>query len=562
LLFSTAKLAIDVAAGAAPPAPVASLLADVLQGLTLRRLGLGLAILLGSGLLFATALLVSSAAPDAAVDTRVTSDSEEPGWPMFGGSPARNMVNRKDRGLPGDWSAVWTEDHRGPVVDLAKSKNVKWVARLGTRAYGGPVVAGGKVFVGTNNGHPRDPKVVGDRGIVMCFRASDGQFLWQAVHGKHPGGQDYDWPMEGIVSTPAVAGSRVYYVSNRGELVCVSAEPRGVAPEGSIFWKLDMPTELGVRPHNMSSCSPLIVGDRLFVVTSNGVDSTHTFVPAPDAPSFLAVNRWTGKVLWKDSSPGKNILHGQWSNPAYAEAGGRDLVIFPGGDGWLYGFNPGNGKLLWKFDANPKDSEYHAGGKGTRSDFLATPVVVGDRCYISTGQDPEHYEGVGHLWCIDITRTGDISPELALDGKVPSTKTKANPNSGVVWHYGGPVKKEDAARLGRDYYFGRTLSTVAVQDGLVYAAELAGYLHCLDARTGEHYWVHDLKAAVWGSPYWVDGKVYMTTEDGDVWIFKHGRVKAEPRKIEMEQPIRSTPTVVEGVLYLMTESNLYAIASK
>ena len=89
-------------------------------------------------------------------------------------------------------------------------------------------------------------------------------------------------------------------------------------------------------------------------------------------------------------------MHGQWSNAAYAIVNGKPQIIFPGGDGWLRSFDPQTGKLIWKFDSNPKDAKYELGGKGTRSDFIATPVIVGDRCYIGIGQDPEHYEGIGH----------------------------------------------------------------------------------------------------------------------------------------------------------------------
>src|SRR5438093_935499 len=66
-------------------------------------------------------------------------------WPMFGGSASRNMVNLHAKNLPVKW-------------DMAKKTNIKWVADLGSKAYGGPVVAGGKVFIGTNNMKPRDPK--------------------------------------------------------------------------------------------------------------------------------------------------------------------------------------------------------------------------------------------------------------------------------------------------------------------------------------------------------------------------------------------------------------------
>jgi len=489
-----------------------------------------------------------SGGPDQALAEQAKADVARI-WPMFGGTAGRNMVNAVDKNIPADW-------------DVKSGKNIKWSAPLGSRAYGGPVIAGGKIFVGTNNEKPRNPGVKGDRGVVMCFREGNGEFLWQGVHDKLPSGQVNDWPKEGVCSTPIVEGNRVYYVNNRCEVICADIEPAAGKKDENVVWKLDMMKDLNVFPHNMAACSPVIVGDLVFVVTANGVDEEHINIPSPNAPSFIAINKKTGKLAWKDASPGKFIMHGQWSNPTYAMANGKPQVIFPGGDGWLYSFEPESGKLIWKFDANPKDSKYELGGKGTKSDFIATPVVIGDRCYIGTGQDPEHYEGIGHLWCLDITKSGDVSPDLVTDAKADPPKTKPNSNSAVVWHYGGPVKKEDMGKINRDYYFGRTMSTVAVHDGLVYAGELAGYLHCLDAKTGKEYWEHDLKAAVWGSAYYVDGKVFIATEDGDVWIFEHGKDKKEPKRIEMGQPVRSTPVAVNGVLYVMTESHLYAIANK
>src|SRR5262249_3179337 len=155
-------------------------------------------------------------------------------------------------------------------------------------------------------------------------------------------------------------------------------------------------------------CAPLILGDLVYVVTANGVDENHVSLPSPDAPSFLAVNKHTGKVVWQSNLPGKNIMHGQWSNPAYGEAGGAKQVIFPGGDGWLSGFDPPTGKLLWKFDCNPKGAKYELGGRGEKSDFIGTPAVHEGRVYIGTGQDPEHLDGVGHLWCIDLARAVEL----------------------------------------------------------------------------------------------------------------------------------------------------------
>jgi outer membrane protein assembly factor BamB len=106
------------------------------------------------------------------------------------------------------------------------------------------------------------------------------------------------------------------------------------------------------------------------------------------------------------------------------------------------------------------------------------------------------------------------------------------------------------------------MSTCAIHDGLLYVCDLGGYFQCLDALTGKKHWEYDLKSAVWGSPYWVDGKIYIGDEDGDVYVFAHGKEKKLINKIDMKHGVKSTPVAVNGVLYIMTESSLYAISNK
>jgi outer membrane protein assembly factor BamB len=259
---------------------------------------------------------------------------------------------------------------------------------------------------------------------------------------------------------------------------------------------------------------------------------------------------------------GEIIMHGQWSSPVYAEVNGKGQVIFPGGDGKLYSFEPDTGKLLWKFDCNPKNSFYELGGRGTRSDFIATPVMNENKIYIGVGQDPEHKEGVGHLWCIDIARATekgasnkghDVSPD---DDKL-DPKTPENKDSAFVWHFGGENKDP---KVKSPYVFGRTMSSCAVHDGLCYAADLGGNVYCLDAQTGQKYWQHPMEAACWASPYWVDGKVYIGNDNGEVLIFQHGKEEKLLNTIDMgDGEVRATTVAANGVLYVMTANKLYAI---
>jgi outer membrane protein assembly factor BamB len=446
-------------------------------------------------------------------------------WPMWGGAPDRNMVSDA-KGLPADW-------------DLKTKKNVKWVAKLGSVAYGNPVVAGGTVFVGTNNDGLRDPKQAGDRGVVLAFRAADGEFLWQMTHEKLASGAANDWPHQGVASSPLVEGDRMYYVSNRAELVCLDTQGfrdgendgpfKGEAftggRDGDVAWTLDMIAELGTFPHNLANSSPVAFGDLVYVSTSNGHDESHVKVPSPKAPALIAVNKATGKVAWRDDSVGDRVLHGQWSSPTVARVGGVDQVILGQGDGWVRGFEATTGKKLWEFDTNPKDAVWPK----TRNDVLATAVVHDGVVYVANGQDPEYGEGVGHLYAIDASRRGDIT------------------QAGLLWHF-------DKIR--------RSISTVAVKDGVVYAADFSGFLHALDAKTGAPLWMHDMFAAVWGSPLVADGRVYLGDEDGDVAILAAGRGKKLLGEMSMGSSVYSTPVAAGGVLYIVNRNQLVALAVK
>ena len=451
--------------------------------------------------------------------TAVAADSD---WPMWGGTPQRNMFSQL-KNLPSTW-------------DIQSGKNIKWKAELGSNSYGNPTIADGKVFLGTNNDNPKNPEISGDKGVLMCFREADGQFLWQAVHDKLESG--YDWPEQGVCSSPAVEGKKLYYVTNRGELVSLDTEGfldgknDGAFQEetykgktdADVLWKLDMMKELGVSPHNMSNSSPAIWGDLIFVETSNGQDDNNEKIPAPNAPSFIAVNKNTGKLAWQDNSPGSRILHGQWASPALGEVAGTMQVFFPGGDGWLYGFEALSGKKLWSFNLNPKDAVWPK----TLNYVISTPVFNNGRIFLAVGQDPENGEGIGHMYCIDPSKNGDIT------------------ETGRIWQY-------DKIR--------RSVSTAAIADGLLYISDFTGFLHCVDAASGKPYWTYDMLAAIWGSPFAADGKVYLGDEDGDLAIFQAGKELKKIAEINMGNAIYGTPVAANGVLYIMNRAALYAISN-
>lgn len=146
---------------------------------------------------------------------------------------------------------------------------MKWVAKLGSASYGNVTVASGRVFVGTNNASPRDPKYRGDCSILMCLDEQTDKLLWQLAVPKLAAGKGNDWEEIGICSSPTVDGDHLYLVTNRCEAICldVRGQANGVnrgpftdeaqytagpgkppVPQGpgdaDILWRYDMRDEL------------------------------------------------------------------------------------------------------------------------------------------------------------------------------------------------------------------------------------------------------------------------------------------------------------------------------
>ncbi len=498
-------------------------------------------------------------------------------WPQWGGTPARNMV-ASVTGLPDHF----TRGHPSEIkfktgteeVDPGNLENLRWAVKIGSQSYGNVTVAHGRVFIGTNNENPRDARHPGDRSILMCFDEKTGEFLWQLVVPKLASGKVNDWESLGLLSSPTIEGERVYLVTSRCEVLCLDvlgmangndgpfldeakyvvkdvildkgkpterpAPPIEPGPkDADIIWRYDMIDELGVFPHNASDGAPLIVGDLLYVNTSNGQDWTHSNIPSPNAPSLIALNKHTGQFAGEDDAHiGPRIFHGLWSSPSTGNVKGRQLIFYGGGNGVCYAFDPmpvkeGDSSFLkkvWWFDCNPPERKKYKypDAKGP-SEINATPVFWKDRVYTAVGQDPEHGEGVGILTCIDATQTGDVT------------------QTAKVWSYDK---------------IARSLSTVSITpEGLLFVGDFSGYLHCLDAQTGKPYWTHDLKAHIWGSTLVADGKVYIGDEDGDLAVFAASKEKKLLSLTNLGAPVYSTPVVANGVLYVSSNTHLFAFAA-
>ncbi len=479
-------------------------------------------------------------------------------WPVWGKDGSRNMVSNEKNVILKFKAGEMSDDE---VVDMKTTQNIKWVAKLGSQAYGNVTIGNGCVFVGTNNESPRDPGKKGDRGVVMCLDEQTGELKWQLVIPKLGAGKVSDWEYIGICSSAAIEGDKVYVVTNRCEVVCLDINglndgndgpfkdeasyirPKGMKDElnpkldADILWMYDMRDELGVFPHNVTSSSPIIVGDNVYVATSNGVDWSHTNIPSPLSPSWISLNKKTGELIGEDASgASENSLHAAWSSLTFGKVDKKEMLFWGGTDGFCYGYlnqtvSDSDGyelyKPLWKVDCN--DPSYRKDKDGKKipyatppgpSELIGTPVLYNDKIYCAIGQDPEHGDGVGRLSCLD-AKSGN-----------------------VIWKYTD---------------VGRTISTVSVADDLVYLAEYAGIIHCLDANTGKLFWTHDSFSRIWGSTLVANGKLILGNEDGDVLIMDHGKSKPKVETVDMGAPVYSSPVVANGTLYIGTQTHLYAI---
>ena len=480
--------------------------------------------------------------------------------PQWGQKHTRNMAS----------------DEKGSFESFStgsEGKGVKWTARLGSITYTSPIVAEGKVLVGSDNSYARDERHQGDRGMLLCFNEADGKYLWQLMVPKLKSVRYGDWHHCGISSSPVVEDSKVYVTTNRCEVLCLDingladgnagpykdegkhmAAPgqeafKALKTDADIIWRLDMKVApVGAVPHNATNCSILLDGDLLYVSTANGVGWRHKEVANPKAPSIIVINKKTGKLVAVDNANiGPDIFHGQWSSPSLGKVGDKRQIFFGGGDGLCYGFDAldpklaseGNTlKMRWKFTCDTTARKVEGGASSypkapdSPTVIVSMPVFYKNRVYVAAGGDPWHGKRLGGLYCIDATKTGDI------------TKT------GKIWSYMG---------------LGQSISTVSIAGDLVYITSYAGRIHCLNAETGKLQWSHDTRGEIYGSTMIAGDKVYFGAGGrgrSTLWVFGASKTKKVIARIPLDSVIHSTPTFANGVMYVATGKTLYAIEGK
>jgi outer membrane protein assembly factor BamB len=422
---------------------------------------------------------------------------------------------------------------------------VVWKSSMGGSQTGAMGMGGGKILVGSN-----DSRFGGGSGGIVNALDSSGRLLWRA---RHPWLKSRVNDMgQAIQSQPCFDGKRAYYMSNRGELMCVDVDgfrdeindgpfkdekERG-AEDVDIIWKIDLMQELGVFKREAGDVgnplpSPMVLGDLVFCGTAHGIPADGGRAD-PKPPSFLAVHKLTGKVAWSSNAPGADIIYGQWSSPVHAKVNGAEQVIFPGGDGFLYGFEPTTGKQLWKLDCN-KPGALDPQWKGFRPEqrlesrfgFVGKPVVHEEMLYVALNDSIEARVPL---------------PLLGINLAAPGGQPR------IVWQFDDPA-------------FKGTLTSAAVDGGLLFVTDAACTLFALDAKSGREWWrakLEDDGGSNYASPVVYRGRVYAAAEEA-VTVFEAAREKKCVGRYDLDQSYPSTPQFAENQMFIAVGRYVYAL---
>lgn len=544
-------------------------------------------------------------------------------WPQWGGSDGKNMVS-EEKGLP-DSFVPGEKDPQGAGIKMETTKNVKWVARLGGLTCSTPTVAGGRVFIGTMRE---------EQGVFLCLDEKTGKTLWQWVAAARPvpatiDGRRFEFgrfPKQlGICSTAAVDGDRVYIVTQRLEVLCLSTSgrPKGSSgtaalgcaassarPDGGIWatcearsetastpadppakgkgekapgekvpwpepereadvvWMFDI-WDLGVRPSDACDCSVVVRGDFVYALTANGTDrqaelgahDEFRMCPAPAAPNLIVLDKKTGRLVAVDDVP---------IAPRMLHGQWSSPALGQVGGKTLVFFGGGNG-ICYAFEAPPRAGDM--------------PVFL--KKVWSCDCDPAEYKACGGMdmilhYCLGDRRRSD-SLNKAGDGTfVGMSEIIATPvfhkgrvyvaigrdpehgrGRGALWCI-DPLKTGDITGTGKVWCYqglDRSLSTVSIAEGLLYVSDVAGRLHCLDPETGKPHWVHETNSKVWGSTLVADGRIYMPTDKG-LFVLAAGKEAKPLGKINLGAPMWASPVAANGVLYVASTRYLWAVQAK
>jgi outer membrane protein assembly factor BamB len=420
-------------------------------------------------------------------------------WPSFRGPNASGVAEGTNP--PTSW-------------DIEKSQNVLWKTSIPGLSHASPVIWGNQIFVITAVSSDANAGFKAkDRGIDLAN--DDAKYTWMIFALDKRNGRVLwtDKPYEGVPrakrhvkatqanSTPVTDGRYVVALFGSEGLACYDTN-------GKLLWKQDLGVlNPGLWDDKESSwghaSSPIIYRD-LVIVQADG-----------HKQSFIAAfNLKDGKQTWRVE---RNEIT-SWTTPSIYQGKDRTELIANGGR-YIRGYDPLTGKELWRFSDNDTQVKMQA------------PQIANDLIYITGG-----YPAGRAMYVFRPGANGDISLRSGEDT-----------NAFLAWR----------SSKGSPY-----TPTPIVYGDQFYVVADNGVLSSYDAKTGALIYQQRLPSSFSASPVAADGKLYLASEDGDIFVVKAGRQFELLQKNVMGQPLMATPALTQGMLIVRADDAIYALGER
>lgn len=433
------------------------------------------------------------------VTTAVGQTYRQDNWPSFRGLHAAGVAESQN--LPDHW-------------DTKTGSNIKWKTRIPGLAHSSPVVWGDRVFVTTalsSSGNDRfrhglygDGDASEDRSShqwkVYALDKKTGQIAWERTAYEGVPREKRHIKATYANSTPATDGR--YVVAFFGSQGLYAYDMKG-----RLQWKRDLGV-LDAGAYDVPSyewgtaSSPIIYKDLVIVQCDTQKEDF-----------LLAINIKTGKDVWKttrDEFP-------SWGTPN-VYAGKTRAEIVTNASNYIRGYDPQTGKELWRLGGSSKIT-------------APTPVFSEDLIVVASGRRPE-----APIFVIRAGATGDIT--LGKD---------QTSNKDIAW-----------SKQARGSY----MPTPLIYQGHLYVLANQGVFDCYDLKSGREIYRERIPhqgGGFSGSPVAADGKIYLPSEDGDIFIVKAGEKFELIGKNHMGELLMTTPAISSGMMFVRTHHQVFAI---
>lgn len=379
-------------------------------------------------------------------------------------------------------------------------KDYNWKITLPGPGHSSPVVWSNKLFLTCS-------EPASGKRMVLCLDTADGRTLWQRDYPSKTFSQHRDNSY--ATATPAADANGVVVAWTTPAEVTLLA----LDPEGRDLWRRDLGPFVAMHG---SGSSPIILDDLAVLANDqedpNVIPGVKLSKPAPPGKSFLiAVDRKTGQTRWQIE---RRTAIGPYSTPCvYRPQEGPPELIFANTSHGITAVDPATGKVTWSLENVFRDRS------------IGSPVAGPGLIIAADG-----WGGRG-THCVAVR---------------PGSQAKG-------------VQASVAYEIKQCVAF---VPTPLVKNGRLFHWTEDGIVSCLNATNGDLLWRERVGGSYYGSPVWVNGRLYCTAKNGEVVVVAAGDKGEVLARVPLGEPTFSTPAVSGGVMYLRTLTHLFSLGGK